>query len=53
LVFVDRVSFTRVADEAAAPVVNGEGVGHSVRINFDAAIGDGLQFYTVAVDFFD
>jgi len=43
LVFVSRVVFARVADEAAAPVINGEGVGISARIDFDAAVGDGLQ----------
>ena len=34
-------------------MVNGEGVGEAVGIDFDTAIGDGLEFQAVAVDRFD
>ena len=44
------VSLALIGDEAAAPVVDGEGVGLAAGIDFDAAVGDGLESEAVAVD---
>src|SRR5690348_2974177 len=46
-------TFAGVCNETATPVIDGERVGESARINFHAAIRDVEKFESVAVHAFD
>ena len=49
----DRGTFASVRDKATAPVIDGERVGLSARLNLHSAISDVKKLQAVAVYFFD